>query len=70
MIRIPYGKTYLEIDEKGAPVLSSRISELKAEEPARKRTGKRKLSCDIIIHGQILIHHKAFYYKAGTEAYG
>ena len=31
MIRIPYGKTYLEIDEKGAPVLSSRISELKAE---------------------------------------
>ena len=30
MIRILYGKTYLEIDEKGAPVLSSRIFELKA----------------------------------------
>ena len=32
MIRIPYGKTYLEYDEKGAPVLYSRIGELQAEE--------------------------------------
>ena len=65
MIRIPYGKTYLEIDEKGAPVLSSRISELKAEEngveivrkameepidsPRLKELAKGKRSCVIII---------------------
>ena len=65
MIRIPYGKTYLEIDEKGAPVLSSRISELKAEgngteivrkameepidSPRLKELAKGKRSCVIII---------------------
>ena len=31
MIRIPYGKTFIEYDEGGAPVLCSRIGELKAE---------------------------------------
>ena len=30
MIRIPYGKTFIEADEGGAPVLRSRIGELKA----------------------------------------
>ena len=65
MIRIPYGKTYLEIDEKGAPVLLSRISELKAEgngaeivrkameepidSPRLKELAKGKRSCVIII---------------------
>lgn len=31
MIRIPYGKSFIEFDEQGAPVLSSRIGELRAE---------------------------------------
>ena len=30
MIRIPYGKSFIEYDEGGAPVLTSRIGELKA----------------------------------------
>ena len=31
MVRIPYGKTFIEFDETGASVLTSRIGELKAE---------------------------------------
>ena len=65
MIRIPYGKTYLEYDEKGAPVLRSRIGELHAEEdgykivrkamenpvdsPRLKELAKGKKNCVIII---------------------
>ena len=65
MIRIPYGKTYLEYDEKGAPVLYSRIGELQAEEdgyeivrtamenpinsPRLRELAKGKKNCVIII---------------------
>lgn len=65
MVRIPYGKTYLEYDEKGAPVLYSRIGELYAEEdgyeivrtamenpidsPRLKELAKGKKNCVIII---------------------
>ncbi len=65
MIRIPYGKTYLEYDEKGAPVLYSRIGELQAEEdgyeivrtamenpinsPRLRELTKGKKNCVIII---------------------
>ena len=65
MIRIPYGKTYLEYDEKGAPVLYSRIGELHAEEdgyeivrtamenpidsPRLRELAKGKKNCVIII---------------------
>ena len=31
MIRIPYGKSFILFDEQGAPVLSSRVGELKAQ---------------------------------------
>ena len=31
MIRIPYGRSFLEYDEGNAPVLTSRIGELKAQ---------------------------------------
>ena len=31
MLKIPYGKTFIEFDETGANVLTSRIDELKAE---------------------------------------
>ena len=65
MVRIPYGKTYLECDEKGAPVLYSRIGELHAEEdgyeivrtamenpidsPRLRELAKEKKNCVIII---------------------
>lgn len=65
MIRIPYGKTYLEYDEKGAPVLYSCIGELHAEEdgyeivrtamenpidsPRLRELAKGKKNCVIII---------------------
>ena len=65
MIRIPYGKTYLEYDEKGAPVLYSHIGELHAEEdgyeivrtamenpidsPRLRELAKGKKNCVIII---------------------
>lgn len=65
MVRIPYGKTYLEYDEKGAPVLYSRIGELHAEEdgyeivrtamenpidsPRLRELAKGKKNCVIII---------------------
>lgn len=65
MVRIPYGKTYLEYDEKGAPVLYSRIRELHAEEdgyeivrtamenpidsPRLRELAKGKKNCVIII---------------------
>lgn len=65
MIRIPYGKTYLECDEKDAPVLCSRIGELYAEasgyeivrkamenpidSPRLRELAKGKKNCVIII---------------------
>ena len=36
MVRIPYGRGFIEFDEKGSPVLESSIGELKSERPGRE----------------------------------
>ncbi len=65
MIRIPYGKSFIEYEEKGAPVLTSRIGELKAagsgaeivraameapiDSPRLRKLARGKKDCVIIV---------------------